>query len=54
MSNTGFDSEFVLTLNFTMPTIVTSRAKATEIFGHTEELMDIMHAGRKMRGQTEN
>lgn len=53
MLTIGFDGEFVFMLNFTLLMILTSRAKAIVIFGCTE-LMNIMHAERKIIGQTEN
>lgn len=48
----GFDSEFVFMLHTADDPH--SRAKAIVIFGCTEELMNVMHAERKIIGQTEN
>lgn len=47
------DSELVFMLNlFTLLMSSTSRAKTVVILGCTEELMNTMHAGRKIIGQT--
>lgn len=47
---TGFDSEFKL--NSTLLMIHTSKAKAI-VIGCAEEVMNIIHAGRKIIGQRE-